>query len=103
MTNRWAAAVIFWCRISSLFRHSSLVIRHFPHHDLGADSAIVSRFLPRETAYHCALVVAFARCAESAFHERRHEPVRADFSGTAKAVMEPAARRRHAEMHSRRW
>src|ERR1700686_4962433 len=102
MTNRWAAAVIFWSRISSLFRYSSLVIRHFPHHDFGANSAIVSRFLSREKAHDCAVIVAFARRAESAFHQRRHEPVRADFSRPAKAVLDSAARGRYAELHSSR-
>src|SRR2546428_613048 len=70
-TAPWLQQLIW---VSSLFRHSSFVIRHFPHHDLGANPAIISRFLSREKAHHCALVIASARRAESAFHERGHEP-----------------------------
>ena len=40
--------------------------------------------------------------AQSAFHQRGYEPVRADFSRATKAAMESAARGRHPEMHSRR-
>ena len=36
--------------------------------DVRADPAIVSRFLSRETAHHCALVILATRRAESAFH-----------------------------------
>src|SRR5438270_2592509 len=95
-TAPWLQQLI---RVSSLFRHSSFVIRHFPHHDLGANPAIVSRFLSRETAHYRAVVIAAARRAESAFHQRRHEPVCAHFSRTAKTVVESAARGRHTEMH----
>src|SRR5713101_8470654 len=63
----------------------------FQHHDLGANSPIVSRFLPREKAHDCSVVAAFAGRAQFAVHQRRHEPVRADFSGTTKAVMEAGA------------
>src|SRR5437588_3286079 len=88
-TAPWLQQLI---RVSSLFRHSSFVIRHFPHHDLGANPAIFSRFLSRETAHHCALVIAPARRAQSAFHQRRHQPDRAEFSRTPKSVVESAPR-----------
>src|SRR5882672_10715663 len=83
-TAPWLQQLI---RASSLFRHSSFVIRHFRHHDLGANPAIISRFFSRETAHHCAVVIAFARRAESAFHQRGHEPVCAHFSRPTKAAM----------------
>src|SRR6266567_1132241 len=70
------------------------------HHDLGPDSAILSRFLSRETALHCAVVVAPAGRAQLAFHQRRYEPVRADLSRATKAALESATRGRHPEMHS---
>src|SRR5437879_13690115 len=54
----------------------------FQHRDLGANSPILSRFLPREEAHDRAVVVAFAGRAESSFHQCRHEPVRADLSRT---------------------
>src|SRR5438105_15913022 len=91
-TAPWLQQLI---RASSLFRHSSFVIRHFPHHDLGANPAIVSRFFSREKAHHRAVIVAPTRRAESAFHQRGHESVRAHFSRTTKAALESAARRRH--------
>src|SRR5258708_34995965 len=67
--------------------------RLIPINDLGSDTAIISRFLPREKAHHCALVVASARRAESALYECRHEPVRADFSRATETAMETTARR----------
>src|SRR5437773_6770534 len=63
----------------------------FQHHDLGANSPILSRFLPREKAHHRAVVAAFAGRAQFAFHQCRHEPVRADLSWATKAVMETAS------------
>src|SRR5437667_3877631 len=100
MTKWSAGGVISWLRISSLFRHSSFVIRH-SFHDLGASPAIVSRFLSRETALDCAIIVAFAGRTESAVHQCGHESVRADFSRPTKAALESTARCRHIEMYSR--
>src|SRR5437667_10587835 len=97
-TAPWLQQLI---RVSSLFRHSSFVIRHFPHHDLGANPAIVSRFLSRETAHDCAVFAAFTGRAQSAVHQCRHKSVRADLSRPAKTLVEPAARRRHTKMYSR--
>src|SRR5438874_739861 len=75
--------------------------RHFPHHDFGADSAILSRFFPRETAHHCAFLALATERAESAFYQCWHEPVRADLFGTTESSMETCARGRYAEVHSR--
>src|SRR5437773_9190629 len=72
------------------------------HHDLGTDSTIIPRFLSRETAHHRAVVIAFARRSESAFHQRRDEPVCADFSRPTESAVDSAARSRHAEVHPRR-
>src|SRR5439155_25706485 len=72
------------------------------HHDLGRNPPIPSRFLSRETTQHCALVVTAARRAKSAFHQRRHEPVRADLPWTAETFMDSGACGRHPEMHPRR-
>src|SRR5258708_6814184 len=74
----------------------------FQHHDLGANSPILSRFLPREKAHDRPVVAAVAGSAQFAFHQRRHEPVRADLSRTTKAVMEAGPSGRYPEMHSRR-
>ena len=70
-------------------------------HDLRRNPPILSRFLSRETAHDRAVGFALAGLAESAFHERGHEPVRPDFSRATKAAVESASRRRHAEMHPR--
>src|SRR5581483_6718514 len=72
------------------------------HHDFGGDTAIISRLLSRERPHHRPVVAAFAGRAEFAFHQCRHEPVRADLSWPTKTAVESAARGRHAEMHSRR-
>ena len=53
--------------------------------DLGANQTIISRFLSRETAHHCAVIVPVAGRAKSPFHQCGHEPVRADFSWAAKS------------------
>jgi hypothetical protein len=76
--------------------------RLIPIDDFGADPAIVSRFLWREKAHHCPVVLAVARLAKSTFHQCRHEPVRADFSWTTETAMETTTCGRHAKMHSRR-
>jgi len=70
--------------------------------DFGADQTIISRFLSREGAHHRAVLIAAARRAESAFHQRGYESVRSDLSRATKAGMEAAARGRHPEMRSRR-
>src|SRR4030095_7659029 len=51
----------------------------------------LSRFFSRETAHHCAFVVASAGRAESPVHQCWHEPVRADLSRSAKANLASAA------------
>ena len=69
----------FHLEISSRFANS--------HDDFGPNSTIISRFFSRETAHGCTVVIPFAGRAESAFHQRRHEPVRADLSRPTKAVV----------------
>src|SRR5438552_2975806 len=97
----WSTRCSEWNRSSSRIRWN--VAFNFGSHDLGPDQAIVSRFLPREEAHHRAFVVALDGRAEPAFHQRRHEPVRANFSWSTETVVESAARGRYPKMHSGRW
>src|SRR5438093_6042185 len=96
----WSTRCSEWNRSSSRIQWN--VAFNFGSHDLGPDPAIVSRFLPREEAHHRAFVAALAGRAEPAFHQRRHEPVRANLFGSAKASVESATRCRYAKVHSRR-
>src|SRR5207249_3206396 len=96
----WSTRCSEWNRSSSRIRWN--VAFNFGSHDLGPDQAIVSRFLPREEAHHRAFIVALAGRAEPAFHQRRHEPVRANFSWSTETVVESAARGRYPKMHSGR-
>src|SRR5438876_12335240 len=70
----WSTRCPEWNRSSSRIRWN--VAFNFGSHDLGPDQAIVSRFLPREKAHDCPVVVTSAGFAQSSFHQRRDEPVR---------------------------